>query len=589
MKSNIFSYVKEHILISDFVESLGVTNSLKSVGHGKWRCNNIIAGGTNSNAMSIDDDTGYFKMFSHGQESGDIINLYQLTMGSGKSPKEAAVELASFMGLKIPEELLLSPHGGGVSKSAMTEAMDKLSLSLNDYLINSNNDDAVAAREYMEERGLSIDVATRWKLGLFPSSQMAARSIILECGDESIFVSTGVLSKSSKGKGKKTYVPMMGRLAFPIMNRAGKTISFSSRSIPGVDHMNENSKYINTSSTDIYDKSSVLYGQHLLKKNIKNIVICEGNFDVIALNEGTDSNTVALATCGTALTEGHANLLKSTAPEKTCILFDSDKAGRDATAKLIWLVNVLDNVSSSSLREDEGKDPWDAFIAGVDFHAVIDDSTPIIQDAVRSKSQTEGRQAFIDWVADVYPTVKFFDDKRKLLEHASHYGDVSKGFLETLVQSSKAVKSGSSRKRTSAISPPVKDIIAAMLIYSLEERELVFYPFYDDRITDDSFDVIGVNTQEDEEAIMIASGLNKDGDAKISAEVYSLLPSSEKMEECKKRAAKVIALSTVGEWRTNGVPEHGGAFISALSTLAYGETDASGDDALCLAMEATVV
>ena len=92
-------------------------------------------------------------------------------------------------------------------------------------------------------------------------------------------------------------------------------------------------KYLNSPESAIYDKSKVLYGLDHLKQGIKDykaIVVVEGYFDVIAMTAaGVD---IAVATCGTSLTDSHITTLKRY-HDHIYFLFDNDSAGVQATLR----------------------------------------------------------------------------------------------------------------------------------------------------------------------------------------------------------------------------------------------------------------
>lgn len=301
--SDIFSFVKSHVTLSDFVQTLPSLSSLSSTGKGVWRCNNVISGGSNPTAMVIDDNRGFFKVFSHDQQYGDVITLYSMTMGSPDvAPFDNALALASHMGVTVDESLKhKNPHA--VSSSAIMSALDTIADAAHHYLMFSSHEDASVAREYLHSCGMDDDMISEWNLGLFPSQKSDMHTIISGIRDD-ILRSSGLVSRNNF-----SFIPMQGRLVFPILSPHGKTLSFSSRVIDGIPTPLEDSKYINTLTTDVYDKSRTLYGQHRITQSTQRIVICEGNFDVLALNRMVDDNTVAVATCGTALTIGHISAL----------------------------------------------------------------------------------------------------------------------------------------------------------------------------------------------------------------------------------------------------------------------------------------
>ncbi len=118
------------------------------------------------------------------------------------------------------------------------------------------------------------------------------------------------------------------RLMFPIFNQNNQPIGFGGRSLD-----NSEPKYINTASTPIFNKRSVLYGLNLAKADInkqKTVIVVEGYMDVIAAHQHGYKNVVA--SMGTAITEHQVSQLKSIAHQFVQAL-DPDNAGKEATVK----------------------------------------------------------------------------------------------------------------------------------------------------------------------------------------------------------------------------------------------------------------
>ena len=97
---------------------------------------------------------------------------------------------------------------------------------------------------------------------------------------------------------------------FPIRDRQGRTIAFSGRDLTGDEKA---PKYINSPETQIYQKKENYFGLYEAKNTIAEgkmgPILCEGNFDVVAMNQaGYES---AVASLGTSFTnEQCANMKK---------------------------------------------------------------------------------------------------------------------------------------------------------------------------------------------------------------------------------------------------------------------------------------
>lgn len=126
------------------------------------------------------------------------------------------------------------------------------------------------------------------------------------------------------------------RIIFPILNESGFVIGFGGRIL--VDKKTEftGPKYLNSSESIIFDKSSNLYGLHISKDSKKDYFICcEGYVDTISLHQyGFDNGIAGL---GTALTENHARLIKKY-KNKVYLAYDSDLPGVNATVRAMEIM-----------------------------------------------------------------------------------------------------------------------------------------------------------------------------------------------------------------------------------------------------------
>jgi DNA primase len=116
---------------------------------------------------------------------------------------------------------------------------------------------------------------------------------------------------------------------FPIFDVAGRPVGLGGRVLPGA----AGPKYKNSQATSLYDKSRVLYGLNWAKGPVVErgqVVVCEGYTDVIGLHRA--GVTEAVATCGTALAEGHVRLLTGFS-RRIVLAYDADAAGRGAAER----------------------------------------------------------------------------------------------------------------------------------------------------------------------------------------------------------------------------------------------------------------
>ena len=117
-------------------------------------------------------------------------------------------------------------------------------------------------------------------------------------------------------------------MIFPIMDINNKVIGFGGRVMGDAKP-----KYLNSPETRLFDKSRNLYGLNIARTSRKpNMIICEGYMDVISMHQAGFNQ--AVASLGTALTPGHARLLKRYT-DNVLITYDSDEAGVKAALRAI--------------------------------------------------------------------------------------------------------------------------------------------------------------------------------------------------------------------------------------------------------------
>ena len=143
------------------------------------------------------------------------------------------------------------------------------------------------------------------------------------------------------------------RVIFPIMDVNNRVIGFGGRVMGDAKP-----KYLNSPETKIFDKSRNLYGLNIARTTRKKyLILCEGYMDVISMHQA--GFTTAVASLGTALTSGHASLLKRYTQE-VLLLYDSDEAGIRAALRGIPILREA-GVNSRVVSLKPYKDP-DEFI-----------------------------------------------------------------------------------------------------------------------------------------------------------------------------------------------------------------------------------
>lgn len=225
--------------------------------------------------------------------------------------------------------------------------------------------EGAVARSYLQEREVDPETAAAYGLGYAPERRdtliqlLRAKGLPLEQAEQ-----LGIIRRGDRG----WYDLLHHRLIFPIRDKQGQPIGFAGRVLD-----NSLPKYINSPESPLYRKSSVLFGVDLALRDIRQsgtAIIVEGYFDHLALYRAGIRN--ALATCGTALTDGHISLLKKHA-QRVCLLFDGDNAGRKATVRAmelcleqalpVYVINLPQGEDPDSLLQKHGVEAFNQRVA----------------------------------------------------------------------------------------------------------------------------------------------------------------------------------------------------------------------------------
>lgn len=186
--------------------------------------------------------------------------------------------------------------------------------------------EGLAARRYLETRGVSESAIKDFQLGYSPDGWEILKSYLVQKGyAHSKIKASGLLIEKEQGR---PFDRFRNRLMFPIRGTDGKVSGFGARALD--DAM---PKYLNSPQTSIFDKSGSLYGLDRARAAVRQedlLVIVEGYMDVLVAHQYGFKNVVA--SLGTALTEKQVRLIKKLTKNLTLAL-DSDVAGQMATLR----------------------------------------------------------------------------------------------------------------------------------------------------------------------------------------------------------------------------------------------------------------
>ena len=226
-----------------------------------------------------------------------------------------------------------------------------------------------AALGYALGRGMTKGILTTFGVGYAPDTwDSLVKAMKAKGYTEQELKDSGLVSISQKNG--NIFDRFRDRLMFPVIDVRGNVIAFSGRTLKKDDDV---AKYLNSPETLIFNKRKNLFGLNLAKKTKENsLILVEGNVDVVALHQYGFDN--AVASLGTSLTEEQAALMTRYA-EQIILLYDSDKAGQNATARAIPILEKA-GLRVKVLHVQDAKDP-DEFLKkfGADkFRLLLEES-----------------------------------------------------------------------------------------------------------------------------------------------------------------------------------------------------------------------
>lgn len=338
-----------------------------------------------SPSFNVRPTVGAWHCFGCG-EGGDVISFVQKV--EHLTFTEAIERLAQKLGMELHYEEGGKPGGGETlgRRSRLVEAHRVAQEFYHHALLNAP--EARAGRDFLRERGFDSEAAKRFGVGFAPrGGEDLSRHLRSKGFTDEELVLGGLSGRGSRG----LYDRFRGRLVWPIRDITGDTVGFGARRLYDDDRIA--AKYLNTSETPIYKKSTVLYGLDLAKKSIageRKAVIVEGYTDVMACQlAGIEG---AVATCGTAFGIDHIKMLRrimrdevDLAPARVVFTFDGDAAGQKAAMRSFAEDQRWASQSFVAVA-DGGMDPCELRIAKGDdaVRHLIDDAVPLFEFAVRT-------------------------------------------------------------------------------------------------------------------------------------------------------------------------------------------------------------
>ncbi len=243
------------------------------------------------------------------------------------------------------------------AKTEKNERLKELLLYANN-LFKERLENEKKALEYLtHKRALSLEMIEAYDLGFCLPADL---EVLKERFSVDELISSGLFSDKNQEKELKSFCNY--RITIPLKDSKGQIRSFSARLyIPRFLRNDKAPKYINGRETSLFNKSFFLYNyqralEHIKQK--KQVIICEGFFDVFAYEHFNYKNVIC--TSGIAFTSAHLAFLNKLGVE-LCFSFDNDSAGRDATIRALdlCLKNHIINMSVIQIKDPSVKDLGD--------------------------------------------------------------------------------------------------------------------------------------------------------------------------------------------------------------------------------------
>jgi DNA primase len=263
---------------------------------------------------------------------------------------DAMKELAASAGMQVPEERPRTPEEAA-RKERETDLYVVMEKALEFY--RSALKKSPRAIEYLKGRGLTGEIASRFRIGYAPDDWQGLQQVFQDYSDKSL-VEVGLVIEN---EGKR-YDRFRDRVMFPIQSARGAVIGFGGRVLGQGEP-----KYLNSPETPLFEKGREIYGLVQAREAIREagrVLVVEGYMDVVALAQFGVG--YAVATLGTATTPVHVAKLLRLADE-IIYCFDGDAAGRKAAWRALEnsLPVAPDNKPIRFLFLPEGEDP-DSFV-----------------------------------------------------------------------------------------------------------------------------------------------------------------------------------------------------------------------------------
>ena len=281
------------------------------------------------------------------------------------------------------------------------------------YANNLITSDGFEARDYLEKRGIDLNIIKEFNLGLSLNLKDAFYKLSLKKNwDIDKLDQLGLINKVDAN----IYDTFINRIIIPIHNLKGEVVAFTGR----IYHNEDNSaKYLNTKETEIFKKSEILFNYYNARKYIKDshtLILVEGNMDAIKMSAKGFKNVIALM--GVFLSKTQINIIKRLNC-KVILMLDNDSAGLDSTLKNGTLLNN-EKIDTYVVRLSKAKDP-DEYLEKFGIEAMENNIKHALKfmdfklETLKQNRNLNNPYEVIEYVKDVLCAINDEDDLTKEL------------------------------------------------------------------------------------------------------------------------------------------------------------------------------
>ncbi len=298
-----------------------------------------------SPSFSVSGSKQMFYCFGCG-EGGNVISF--MMKYENYSFPEALKVLADRAGIKLPEAEYSEQQKMRARKRDELLAINKEAATYYFKLLRSPK--GKIGMDYLTKRQLSPETLTKFGLGYADGAKSDLTAFLRKKGfsDENILDAGVAVYDEKRGLHDRFF----NRVMYPIMDATNRVIGFGGRVMGDAKP-----KYLNSPETPVFDKSHNLYGLNIAKRTkAPYFILCEGYMDVIAMHQaGFD---MAVASLGTAFTEGQANIIKRYV-KNVMLDYDSDGAGVTAAMRNMEILRKVGiNVKVVDMRPAKDADEF---------------------------------------------------------------------------------------------------------------------------------------------------------------------------------------------------------------------------------------